>query len=185
MDDERIIELYWKRDPQALLETQGKYGPFCQRIALNILSIPEDAEECVNDVWHKTWDTIPPARPAALKPWLGRVVRNLSISRWRWNRAQKRGAGAEILLSELSDCVPCPERVEAVLEGKDLAAFISDWLRSLPGEARCLFLRRYWYGEDLATLASESGLEPRLLSSRLFRLRQKLKTALEKEGISL
>ena len=32
MEDLQIIELYWRRDEQAITETDGKYGPFCHRL---------------------------------------------------------------------------------------------------------------------------------------------------------
>ena len=52
MDDKQIIELYFKRDECAIRETQSKYGAFCNRIAMNILSIREDAEELPRDPDH-------------------------------------------------------------------------------------------------------------------------------------
>ena len=45
MDDTSIIELYWKRDEQAIAETEKKYGKLCYRIAENILKQKEDSEE--------------------------------------------------------------------------------------------------------------------------------------------
>ncbi|MCI9306247.1 MAG: hypothetical protein HFI28_07175 [Lachnospiraceae bacterium] len=47
MEDEQIIKLYLKRSEKALEETQNKYGPYCYRIAKNILTVREDAEECI------------------------------------------------------------------------------------------------------------------------------------------
>ena len=103
MEDREIVALYWQRQEQAIAESRQKYGRFCHRIARNILSIPEDAEECVSDTWMKAWDTMPPQRPDSLRAYLGCLVRNLSISRYRANRAQKRYDSMEILLSELGE----------------------------------------------------------------------------------
>ena len=55
MDDKQIIELYFDRNEQAIKETDVKYGAFCHRIAMNILDIHEDAEECVNDTYYSVW----------------------------------------------------------------------------------------------------------------------------------
>ena len=41
MDDERIIELYFERDEQAVEETSGKYGLYCMGIAFGVLGVPE------------------------------------------------------------------------------------------------------------------------------------------------
>ena len=111
MEDAQIIEMYWLRDEGAIRETDSKYGAFCQRIAMNILGSFEDCEECVSDTYGRCWDTMPPQRPGSLRAYLGTIIRNLSISRYRASRAQKRFGGAEVLLSELSDCVPAPENI--------------------------------------------------------------------------
>ena len=53
MNDAEIIELFTRRDESAIQKTDEKYGRFCLTIALNILSLPKDAEECVNDTYLK------------------------------------------------------------------------------------------------------------------------------------
>ena len=106
MEDTQIIDLYFARDERAIEETDAKYGRFCLTLAKNILTLPSDAEECVNDTYLHAWNAMPPERPRLLKGWLGRVVRNLSLDRWRHAHAAKRYAGMDVLLSELDDCVP-------------------------------------------------------------------------------
>ena len=71
MNDNEIIALYWSRDERAISETDIKYGRFCKTIAVNILTVREDAEECVNDTYHKAWTVIPPQRPEQFRAWLG------------------------------------------------------------------------------------------------------------------
>lgn len=105
MDDGAIVARYWSRNESAIAETDRKYGPYCRVIALNILGSREDAEECVSDTWHSAWNSMPPQRPGSLSAFLGRIVRNLSISRWRRERAQKRYNGVDSLLSDLEDCL--------------------------------------------------------------------------------
>jgi RNA polymerase sigma-70 factor (ECF subfamily) len=116
VEDELIIEMYFKRDELAITETDRKYGAFCHRVAMNILSIREDAEECVNDTYHAAWRQIPPTFPDSLRAFLGRITRNLSVSRFRANRAEKRYTGMEQMLSELNDCVPSSDNVKQAIE---------------------------------------------------------------------
>ena len=106
MEDSGIIALYWQRDQRAISETDSKYGLFCRSLAQRILSSREDAEECVNDTWHRAWNTMPPERPRSLRAYLARIARNLSIDRWRKQSAQKRG-GKEMIfaLDELGECM--------------------------------------------------------------------------------
>lgn len=185
MQDERIIELYFERDESAIENTRLKYASFCLNIACGILSIYQDAEECVNDTWLKAWNAIPPEKPHSLRAWLGRVTRNLSIDRWHKNRAKKRYSGTELLLDELSECIPASADVVKETELNELARLIDNWLDSLDKTDRVLFVRRYWYAIPLKELAAESGINEKTLAGKMFRLRNSLKKMLEKEGVSL
>lgn len=185
MEDNQIIELYHSRNEQAITESSRKYGPLCHRISLNILSVKEDAEECVNDTWFAAWERMPPDRPNVLGAFFGRITRNLSISRWRASHAKKRYHGMDVMLSELDECVPAPDNVEQTMDEKELARLLSTWLDSLNPDDCSLFVRRYWYGDAVNALAAEWRLSPNQVSQRLMRLRKKLKVYLEKEGVSL
>lgn len=185
MDDSQIIDLYHRRDEQAIAESERKYGGVCRRIAQNILSIKEDAEECVNDTWYAAWKKMPPDQPQYLGAFLGRITRNLSISRWRAAHARKRYRGMEILLSELDDCIPAYDDVEKAVSRGELAKLISGWLDSLAKEDCAVFVRRYWYGDAVNALAAEMKCTPGQMAQRMLRLRKKLKAYLEQEGVSI
>ena len=183
MDDQAIIALYWSRNQQALDESQRKYGPHCLRLSENILASREDAEECVSDTWLRAWDTMPPQRPDSLRAYLSRICRNLSLDRWRARKAQKRGEGLEVLLEELEDCVPSSPSAEAAAESREITQCIDTWLSILELNDRTVFLRRYWYGQQVRELAKQEGCTPQKMAQRLYRLRQSLRKALEQEGI--
>lgn len=185
MEDIDIIGLYFKRDESAISETAAKYGAFCHSVAMNILSINEDAEECVNDTYLQAWNLIPPDKPDKLGAWLGRVVRHISFDLWRKNHRQKRYKGMDELLNELEDCIPSPNTVEHEIEEQELTEAINAWLKSLSENDRNLFVSRYWAGEAVNVLAHRAGVSPANMAKRMYRLRQKLKSTLEKEGYSL
>ena len=185
MDDFAIIELYHRRDERAIAESDKKYGGMCRSIALRLLGLRGDAEECVNDTWYAAWNKMPPERPAFLGAFFGRIARNLSVSRWRRDRAQKRYDGMEIMLSELEDCVPSPGTLEKDLERRQLAELISAWLDGLEKEDQWLFIRRYWYGDPVKDLAAETEEKANSCAQRLLRLRRELRTFLETKGLEL
>jgi RNA polymerase sigma-70 factor (ECF subfamily) len=185
MNDNDIIELYWARDERAISETDIKYGRFCRSVAFNILTVNEDAEECVNDTYHKAWTFIPPQRPERFRAWLGKIVRNLALNLWNRNHTQKRNAGMETMLSELEDCVPSRENVEDEIDSKELGQSISRWLGTLSEDDRRYFILRYWNGVPLRTLAERYGISADKLAQKMLRLRKSLRTALEKEEIYL
>ena len=102
MEDAEIVQMYWDRNELAIPATAENYGKYCRAIAGNILGSREDAEECVNDTYLRAWNSIPPSRPGLLSAYLGKITRNLSLDRWRAQRAQKRWQGqAEAALEEL------------------------------------------------------------------------------------
>ena len=106
MEDEKILQLYLDRNELAIHESAEKYGAYCRTVAMNILGDPDDAEECVNDTWFKAWNAIPPASPADLRTYLGKISRNLAFDRYRTEHRDKRGSGEEaLLLDELEEIV--------------------------------------------------------------------------------
>ena len=119
LEDAKIIELYNARNELAVAETERKFGKMLFSIAMNVLSNREDSEETVNDTYGKAWNKIPPEKPDFLGAWLGKITRNIAISRFRKNKAQKR-SGIETMLSELEECVPSSENVEAESENKEI-----------------------------------------------------------------
>ena len=184
MEDGMIIDLYWARSQQAIAESDLKYGPYCRTIARNILTLEEDAEECVNDTWFHAWNAMPPQRPSLLSAFFAKLTRNLSLDRWRRQRAAKRGGGqTELALQELEECVPDRRRPDEALEAAETARLISAFLRRQGELDRRLFVRRYFYLESLAALGARFGLTQGQVKSRLYRVRQRLKNELEREGV--
>ena len=66
-----------------------------------------------------------------------------------------------------------------------LTGLLNTFLVGLAADDRILFLRRYWYGDDLKTLATQMGITRNNTAVRLSRLRGKLKAFLEQEGYTL
>ena len=153
MDDQSIVELYLQRDENAIKESRNKYEAYCYRIAMNILSVAEDVEECINDTWISVWNRIPPVIPKSLKAFLGKLVRDISLSRYRAVHAKKRYNGMELILDELAECIPSEQDIQESLEQKELSGTVNGWLDSLPQEDRVLFVKRYYYGETVKQLS--------------------------------
>ena len=153
MDDSSIIDLYWQRSEQAIQETDSKYGGYCFRIAYSILSDREDARESVSDTYLAAWNAMPPQRPAVLAVFLGRITRNLSVSRWRKRSCAKRGGGAvPLALEELFDCADGRQNVEGDLERKELIRCLNAFLATLSQTERDIFLRRYCFWNPLTSM---------------------------------
>lgn len=183
MEDKEILDLYWARSEQAILETGRKYGAPVRRVALNILRDEQDAEECVNDTWLGAWNSIPPKRPDPLLTYLCKIARNAALSRRRASLAQKRNSSFDVALDELEGCLAAPGSPERDYDARELAAAVNGFLATLSHEDRYAFLRRYWYGDGVSQIAEQMGCQGHRLSVRLSRVRKNLKNYLEKEGL--
>jgi len=184
VENEKIIELLFARAEEALAALAAKYGALCYGIAWRVLESRQDAEECVNDTWLHTWNTIPPARPESLRAYVCRIARNLALDRLRFVRRRKRSTQMEVLMSELEECVPARDNVE--LEADDTAAqAVTSFLRTLDAQTRVLFVRRYFYMETVESLAERYGLNASSVSTRLTRVRGRLRAYLEREGVTV
>lgn len=184
MDDRQIIALYNERSEAALTETANKYGRYCHAIAYNILFDAEDSEECVNDTWLRVWETIPPQCPDNLSAFLGKITRNLAINRYKHNRREKRGGGQmPLVLEELGECIPGADSTEETAGEALLVEVLNRFLAELSLEKRKIFMRRYWYMSSVKEIAEDFGMSESKVKMTLLRLRSRLKTFLEKEGI--
>ena len=182
--DYDIVKLYLTRSEKAISETDKKYGTYCLTVAQNILRNKADSEECVNDTYLKTWNSIPPHKPQRLSAYLGKITRNLAINRYKLYSAQKRGGGeTELILSELENCLPSESTTEKAFDEILLTKSIESLLKEQSQEKRRVFLLRYWYAFPISEIATELNQSESKVTSTLFRLRNKLKEHLEKEGI--
>ena len=186
MTDAEIIDLFWNRDQAAITQTSKQYGNYCYAIANGILNNREDSEECLNDTWHRAWEAMPPQRPNKLSLFLGKITRHLAFDKYKMRKAQKRG-GSEfsLVLDELDECIPSSITVEQTIEAEELERAINQFLHGLPERECSIFLLRYWHNKPLAEIASRFGMKGNNVKASLFRTRQKLKTHLEKEGVTI
>ena len=182
MQDREIVDLYWARSENAISETRSKYGRYCLKIAMNIVASTEDSEECVNDTYMSAWNSMPEERPNLLAPFLAAITRNHALDLYRKSHSLKRGAGEVALaLDELLDMAGA-ENTEASVDEALLSQHINTFLSGLEKQSRMIFVRRYFYVDSLAQIADASSMSESAVKSQLFRIRQKLKEHLEKEG---
>jgi len=186
MEDMQIVDLYFARNEQAIAETAHKYGTYLFTIAHNILFNHSDAEEAVNDTYMGAWRSIPPHRPNRLSTYLGKITRRYSLEKWKRDRAQKRGGGeVPLALDELSDCIPGRDCPQIRVEMKELTQLMNGFLKELPETEQRVFVCRYWYLTPVKTIARDFGFSESKVKSMLSRTRSKLKSHLEKEGITV
>lgn len=183
LDDRTIIQHYWDRDECAITETDEKYGSYCHKIAENILENSEDAKECVNDTYLKTWNSVPPEWPKIFPAFIGKIVRNTAFNYYTRIHAQKRGGSiTEVVLEELDECIP-DKNAEFIQDDSELTGIINTFLESLSERNREIFVLRYWYNEKISYIAATMKMSENSVFSVLNRMRKKLRKILEEKGV--
>lgn len=184
MEDARIVDLYWQRSDDAILETDIKYGPYCRTIAYNILHNHEDTEECVDDTYMGAWNSMPDKRPQRLSPFLARITRNFALNRIAERNSQRRGSGElPLCLEELGDCIPSGFSLDKELEDRELGRLIRAFISGLPRTERRVFLSRYFYMIPVREIAERMGFSQSKVKSMLYRTRRRLLVFLREEEL--
>ena len=176
MEDNALTAMLFNRDENAVAELSAKYGGLCRSLLSNILKDKRDVEECLNGVYLKLWNSIPPARPDNLKAYTAKAARNEALSLLRKNS----GETVPVPFEELENVLPS---VGTEAESLALRDAIQSFLRGLPKEKRVVFLRRYWYFESIEKIALSCGMSQSKVTSMLFRTRNELRAYLEREEL--
>ena len=167
LEDSKIIDLFFARSEQAIGELDKAHGAAVRITAGNILRDRLDVEEIVNDTYLGVWNSIPPHRPEPLVSFVCRIRRNSEF---------------DLVLDELTEFLPSDMDVEEDLFRKELLAAINHFLTTLDYDDRYLFVRRYWFADPVKEIAAAMQTKENRVSVRLFRLREKLRNTLQKEG---
>ncbi len=185
MEDAKIIQLFFDRDEAAIARTDEKYGKYCRTIAGNILHSAEDSEECINDTYLQSWNSIPPQKPQNLRTYLGKICRNLAINLFEHLSAAKRGGGeTAVCLDELAEVLAGSD-VEEEIDSSLLTEAINCFLAETPKETRIIFTKRYFYMISVKDISKELGVTESKVKMTLLRTRQKLQNYLLKEGFGV
>ena len=112
-------------------------------------------------------------------------MRDVCISRYRSDHAQKRNRELDLMLEELEECLPSGTDTEKTLEDRRTEEIIVSWLGELPAEERVLFIKRDYFGITVRELAEEFSCSGKKMAKRMYILRQKLKKRLVSEEVEL
>lgn len=182
MDDKQILLLLWNRMESAIPAMARAFGKRLQQTAMNILGLLQDAEECVNDTYLAVWNAVPPKRPEPLAPYVYRTGRNIALKRLRADSAARRCCAYDVSLDELADCIP-GGNLEDLIHARALGRAIDQFLSRQSRMTRVIFLRRYWYGDSVRSIAEDLNMQESAVSVRLHRTREKLRQFLIREGM--
>jgi RNA polymerase sigma-70 factor (ECF subfamily) len=183
LDDEKIIELYWKREEKAIDETDYKYRRYLYTVAYNVLYDNLDCEECLNDTYLGTWNAIPPARPSVLQSFLSKIMHNIALDRYRKNTAQKRvPSELTVSLEELDPYMPGSNSVEQEYLISEVSRLLNEYLHGLDERSEFVFICRYYCADRISAIADLLNVSENTVSRELASIREGLRELLIKEG---
>ncbi len=186
VEDREIISLLESRDERAIAEIRAKYSAYIFTVAKNVTGGDRDAEECENETYLRTWNSIPPNRPDSLRLYLASIARNCALDAVRTRDAGKRrGLKAPLTLDELGDLVTSDGSPDEAVDAELLRCLISSFLRTQPEWKRTVFIRRYFFFDPTTTIARNTGMSRSAVKTALYRIRADLKEYLKKEGYDL
>ena len=185
LPDGEIVALYFARDEEAIAATHRKYGGYLYTVAYNILHDPPDCEECQNDTYLRAWNTIPPQKPTRLQAYLTKIMRCISVDRYR-ERTRKKRVPSEMTVSldELSESLASFDH-ERDMESEALGRCISEYVASLSRRRRLIFTCRYYCADPPERIADMLGVTVSAIYKELGKIRAGLRIHLEKEGFYL
>ncbi|MBQ7398818.1 MAG: sigma-70 family RNA polymerase sigma factor [Clostridia bacterium] len=184
MTDEQIIALYWQRSEEAISQTDRKYGAFLFRIAYNMLHDREDCEECRNDTYLGAWNAIPPTRPDALGAFLVQIMRRIAINRYKQKTSKKHiPAELTLALDDAQNTLHSEESVEAAYEAAEVGKVINDYVKALPDRTRYIFIDRFYLSESVQSIAADLKISPATVYREIEKIKQELRSHLERNDI--
>lgn len=177
MDERTLIQKLNRGSRSALDAAVERFTPYVGAVILRALAgraCREDVEELCADVFVALWANAPGLDPGqGLRPWLAAVARNKATD---WLRRCRPTAP---IPDNAPDPAPGPEEL---VQRREQSARLWAAVDGLDEPDRTLFLRYYYEGEKLKTVAAELGLSQTAAKQRLFRGRKALRAALQ-EGV--
>ncbi|MBE6703332.1 MAG: sigma-70 family RNA polymerase sigma factor [Ruminococcaceae bacterium] len=184
LSDEEIVELYWGRNERAITETDVKYRNFLFTIAYNIVHDNMDCEECLNDTYLGTWNSIPPTRPNVFQAFIARIMRNVAVNCYKRNHVSKRIPSELVVsLDELDQCMSSDMSLDEEIAIRQLSDALNQYLHNMDEQNRLIFMCRYYYADKIIEIAEMLGISRNTVTKYLSNIRDGLREHLVKEGL--
>lgn len=186
ISDDKIVDMYWRKEENAIKETDKKYGQFLYRIAYNILHDSCDSDECKNDTYLSTWNSIPPTRPNVFPAFLVQIMRHIAINRYKEKNRQKRiPSELTVSMEEMTEILQSNESIDDYYNAKEVGKIISNYVRTLSERGQYIFIGRFYRSESVERLSEELSISIKTVYRELDKIKCGLKVYLEKNGVCI
>lgn len=173
-------------DSRALAQLYDRYGRLVYGLALKILANAEHAEDVVQETFWRVWSRSATfqAGNGGFPPWLFGITRNLCIDELR-----KRRSRPATIPSQPDDqvlhAIPDQQDIELITWESERRRLIVGALGDLPSDQREVIELAYFGGLSQREIADRLNSPLGTIKTRVRLALQKLKDALQAQGIGL
>lgn len=184
--DAQLMERVAQGEQSAFALLVDRHSARLFKIAYRILSNSDDAEDAVQSVFSKLWQTAPNWKPAGggLAAWLSRSTVNQAIDQYRkLSRGAKFSPPAQTkdTEGEIADRDP---GAEEQIEARELSHLVEFALMELPVRHRTALVLSYFEGYSDPESAQILGIKQKAMESLLVRARRNMRKSLMRLGVS-
>lgn len=161
-----------RHNEKALEFVVREYGGLVKAaVYKNLSGMPEEIEECMDDVFLDVWNNIDrfDESKGSFRNWITAIARFRSIDYLR--RYSRRRSEEDI--SEYENKLANDNMLEIINE--DISDSTEKLLGGLSDEDRDIILRYYWDDENVEKIADDYGVSSSSIYSRMSRARRRLK----------
>ena len=177
-----LTEMFWARNDDAISEADKKYHGLLFSIILTVLKNDRDAEECLNDVYLKIWESIPPNRPSSFRAYAVKIARNTAMNIFRKNGAEKRTAGRAFEMFDEGN------RADFEYYGDEEQALrireiLNSYLTSADERKTYIFMSRYYFNKPISEISVALRCSESTVHKEIRKIKNELRKKLEEGGI--
>ena len=183
VSDTYLTELFWNRCDNAVKSADERYHGIIFSVIFSILGNREDSEECLNDVYLKIWESIPPNRPSSFRAYAIKIARNSSLVRLKALRAQKRNFGVRTYSLDILEDVDFSEPAEYDERSHQIGLIIEKYLTLADDKTMYIFMKRYYFGASIGEIAKAMKCSRSSVNQYIKKIKTELKQKLEEGGI--
>lgn len=175
--DQNIVAMIRSRKQEGLQQMLECYGPLIRYVIMPVLQDHQDLEDCVSEISMTVWNRIEMYDPkrGSFRAWVTAISRNHALNCIRKKKIYECS-------EEIPDIASSEATPEEMVVEKELQATVRKALAELSDGERMLIYRKYYYMQSTEQIACETGMSPRAVEGRLYRIRKRLKKIMGGEG---
>lgn len=183
MTDEELMQQIKQRPDEGIEQVIRQYGPLIKGVIIKIAGYEKeiDVQECMSQVFVRLWQYGESfdAKKGTLRSYLITIARNEALRALRYLQTQE----SELLIEDYDIGMDMDMTHEVAR--KMNKSIVHEIVEHLKEPDRQIFVRRYFFGERIKTIALEMQLEGKFVENRIYLVKKKMKKQLIERGVIL